>query len=109
LVEKVDFVSAPGTSPDNAYRPGGPIALITNRCLFAFDRTRKRFRLASVHPGQSVAEVLEHTGFDFDHAPDVPVTAAPSAETLRLLRTIVAPQLVEVYPQFAAQVFGIAA
>ncbi len=39
LVEKVDFISAPGTSPDNVFRPGGPIALITNRCLFAFDRT----------------------------------------------------------------------
>ena len=24
LVEKVDFISAPGTSPDNVYRPGGP-------------------------------------------------------------------------------------
>src|SRR6202140_2253165 len=57
LVEKVDFISAPGTSPDNVYRPGGPIALITNRCLFAFDRTRRRFRLASVHPGHSGAEV----------------------------------------------------
>ncbi len=61
LVEKVDFISAPGTSPDNVFRPGGPIALITNRCLFAFDRTRKRFRLASVHPGHTVAEVTrEH-------------------------------------------------
>ena len=31
LVEQVDFVSAPGTSADNVYRPGGPIALVTNR------------------------------------------------------------------------------
>jgi glutaconate CoA-transferase subunit B len=107
LVEKVDFISAPGTSPDNVYRPGGPIALITNRCLFAFDRARKRFRLASVHPGHSVAEIVEHTGFDFDQPPDMPATAVPSPETLRLLRTVIAPQLVEVYPQFAADVFGI--
>jgi glutaconate CoA-transferase, subunit B len=107
LVEKVDFISAPGTSPDNAYRPGGPIALITDRCLFAFDRARKRFKLASVHPGHSIAEVTEHTGFDFDRPADVPMTPAPSAETLRLLRTAVAPHLTEVYPQFAADVFGI--
>ena len=90
-------------------QPGGPRALITNRCLFAFDRARKRFRLASVHPGHAVAEIVEHTGFHFDRPADVPVTAAPSAETLRLLRTVVAPQLVEVYPQFAADVFGVAA
>jgi glutaconate CoA-transferase, subunit B len=108
LVEKVDFVSAPGTSADNAYRPGGPIALITNRCLFAFDRARKCFRLASVHPGHSVAEVIEHTGFDFDRPANVAVTPTPSPEALRLLRTVVAPQLTEVYPQFAADVFGIA-
>jgi glutaconate CoA-transferase subunit B len=106
LVEKVDFVSAAGTSPDNVYRPGGPIALITNRCLFAFDRARQRFRLASVHPGHSVAEIIEHTGFEFERPGDVPETPVPSPETLRLLRTVVAPQLVEVYPQFTAEVFG---
>jgi glutaconate CoA-transferase subunit B len=109
LVEKVDFVSAPGTSPPNAYRPGGPIALVTNRCLFGFDRARKRFRLTSIHPGHSVAEIAEHTGFKFDCPPDVPETAAPSPETLRILRTVIAPQLTEVYPQFAAEVFGVAA
>jgi len=104
LVERVDFISAPGTSAANIYRPGGPVALVTRRCLF--DRQRRRFALASVHPGHSVAEVVEHTGFDFDRPPHVPVTPAPSPETLRLLRTAVAPQLLEVYPQFAAQVFG---
>ena len=38
LVPKVDFISAPGASPDNVHRTGGPIALVTNRCLFGFDR-----------------------------------------------------------------------
>jgi glutaconate CoA-transferase, subunit B len=109
LVEKVDFISAPGTSADNVYRPGGPIALITNRCLFAFERERRRFRLASVHPGHSVAEVIEHTGFTFDQPATVPATPAPTAETLRVLRTLVAPQLTEVYPQFARNVFGFSA
>jgi glutaconate CoA-transferase, subunit B len=107
LVEKVDFISAAGTSPDNVHRPGGPCALITTRCLFAFDRSRRRFTLASVHPGHTVAEVVENTGFDFDWSADVPVTAAPSPEELRLLRTVVAPQLTEVYPRFAAEVFGV--
>ena len=47
-----------------------------------------------------------NTGFEFDRPPDVPVTPAPSPETLRLLRQAVAPELAEVYPQFAAKVFG---
>jgi glutaconate CoA-transferase subunit B len=107
LVEKVDFISAPGASADNVYRPGGPRALITNRCLFAFDGRRRRFALASVHPGHTLAEVIENTGFAFDRGENVPTTPAPPREDLRVLRTVVAPQLVEVYPQFAAKVFGV--
>jgi glutaconate CoA-transferase, subunit B len=109
LVPKVDFISAPGGSPDNVFRPGGPIALVTNRCLFDFDRARRRFRLVSIHPGHGVEEVIENTGFDFDRPSQVPTTPAPSADTLRLLRTVVAPMLAEVYPQFAHTVFGTAA
>jgi glutaconate CoA-transferase subunit B len=106
LVPKVDFISAPGGSPDNVYRSGGPIALITNRCLFDFDRVKKRFRLASVHPGHTLAEVTDNTGFDFDRPPEVPATPAPSAATLHLLRSTVAPMVAEVYPEFAKRVFG---
>ena len=107
LVPKVDFISAPGGSPDNVYRRGGPIALVTNRCLFDFDRARKRFRLDSVHPGHTLAEVIDNTGFEFDRPAEVPTTPAPSAETLRLLRTTVAPMVAEVYPEFARRVFNI--
>ncbi len=107
LVPKVDFISAPGVSEANVYRPGGPIALITNRCLFDF--ANGRFRLASVHPGHTVEEVVENTGFDFERPANVPQTPPPSPETLKLMREVVAPQLAEVYPQFAAQVFGVRA
>jgi glutaconate CoA-transferase subunit B len=107
LVPKVDFVSAPGGSANNVFRPGGPIALVTNRCLFDFDRAGRRFRLASVHPGHSVAEVLDNTGFDFDRPDDVPTTPAPSVETLHMMRLTVAPMVAEVYPQFAEKVFGV--
>ena len=109
LVPKVDFISAPGGSPGNVVRPGGPIALITNRCLFEFDREQRRFRLASVHPGHSVEEVVENTGFAFDRPAQVPLTPAPSGDRLRLMRKVVAPMLAEVYPQFAQKVFGLAA
>jgi glutaconate CoA-transferase, subunit B len=109
LVPKVSYISAPGGSDDGVYRNGGPIALITNRCLFSFDQERRRFKLESVHPGHTLAEVIVNTGFEFDRPPEVPVTAVPSAETLRLMRQVVAPELAEVYPQFAARVFGIKA
>ena len=87
LVEKVDFISAPGGSPPNVYRTGGPIALITNRCLFAFDRARKRF-IAGKRASRSHRRGgdREHTAFDFDRPERVPTTPAPSAQTLQIMR-----------------------
>jgi glutaconate CoA-transferase subunit B len=105
LVPDVDFISAPGSNAPNVYRPGGPIALVTNRCLFSF--ANGRFTLESVHPGHTVEDVIAHTGFDFNRPTTVPETPAPSPATLKLLRETVAPQLAEVYPQFSAQVFGV--
>ncbi|MDA1286961.1 MAG: CoA synthetase, partial [Proteobacteria bacterium] len=78
MVEKVDFISAPGTSAEGVYRPGGPYALITSLGLFAFDKTRARFRLTSIHPGHSLEEILDNTGFKFDRDEVIPETAAPS-------------------------------
>lgn len=109
LVDRVDFVSAPGTSEPGVHRPGGPVALITNLCLFDFDRARGRFRLRSVHPGHGVEEVCDQTGFDFDRPDDVPQTPVPDAQSLALLRGPVARQIAAIYPAFARQVFGLAA
>jgi glutaconate CoA-transferase subunit B len=105
LVPKVDFVSAPGISDGNVFRTGGPIGLVTNRCAFTF--ADGRFTLASVHPGHTLEEIIENTGFEFERPGSVPETPAPTPETLKLMREVVAPQLAEVYPQFAAQVFGV--
>src|SRR5690349_14059534 len=93
LVPRVAFISAPGGSDAGVHRTGGPIALITNRCLFSFDKAARRFRLESVHPGHSLDEVIENTGFAFDRPEHVPVTPAPSAETLALLRVVVAAEM----------------
>ncbi|MBI2978443.1 MAG: CoA synthetase [Rhodospirillales bacterium] len=106
LVDKVDFVSAPGTSPPEVRRPGGPKALVTGLCLMAFDAARKRFRLESVHPGHTVEEVRDNTGFDFDVPEDVPETPPPDADRLALLRTKIAAEIAKTYPDFAARVFG---
>jgi glutaconate CoA-transferase subunit B len=107
LVPKVDFVSAPGWSPPEVYRPGGPVALVTNRCVFGFDRARHRFRLESIHPGHTLEEVLDNTAFDFDRPESVKETPPPSAEERRLMRETVAPELAAIYPKFTADVFGV--
>jgi glutaconate CoA-transferase subunit B len=102
LVDRVDFVSAPGTGPQGVFRTGGPRALVTGKAHFLFDPALGRFRLETIHPGHTLAEIIETTGFCFDHAADPPPTAPPDARTLDLLRSRVLDELAETYPTFAA-------
>ena len=108
LVKEVDFISAPGFSDDDVYRPGGPYKLITDRCLFRVNKQKKCFELESVHPGHTVNEILEQTGFEF-LLPDneVPETETPDEATLKVIRGEVAREISEIYPSFASRVFGI--
>jgi glutaconate CoA-transferase subunit B len=108
LVSKVDYVSAPGVSEANLYRPGGPYALVTGRCLFEFDREKERFLLKSLHPGQTVDDIIRETGFEFDvpDGSDVPETVAPDPEWLDLIRGPVGDEIHEVYPEFASRMYG---
>ena len=108
LVPKVDFVSAPGWSPPGIHRPGGPVALVTPLCLFIFDKAKRRFALASLHPGVTLDEVRAKTGFEFDVPGKVPETNPPQNEWLALLRGRVAREIADPYPQFAGRIFGVA-
>jgi len=95
LVPKVEFVSARGT----------PAALLTGKALFLWQKEQRRFRLGSVHPGVTLDEIVELTGFDFDRPPEPGTTPPPSAEELALLRGAVAKEIAENYPDFAARVW----
>jgi glutaconate CoA-transferase subunit B len=99
LVSRVEFVSA----------RGDPAALLTGKTLFSWQKDKRRFRLESVHPGHSVDEVRDDTGFAFDRPDAVPTTAAPSSSELALLRGEVAREIAADYPEFAARVWGAAA
>lgn len=106
LVDSVDFISAPGTSPPDVYRPGGPYALVTPLCVFAFDRARPGFRLQSLNPGVALADVRAATGFDFDVPAAVPQTPSLDEEGVALLRGPVARAVAETYPAFAHRTWG---
>lgn len=102
LVPRVDFISAPGVSAPELYRPGGPHGLLTGLAWFNFDRQKRRFRLQSVHPGHSVEEIRDHTGFEFECPDQVPFTRAPEPEILALIRGRIRSEIAETYPRFAS-------
>lgn len=103
LVEKVDFISTPGVSDPGVHRSGGPIALLTGKALFGFDKTKPGFTLQSIHPGHDLAEIKNATGFRFDHDERPDQTMPPDPQTLELLRGRVYDEVAETYPDFAAQ------
>ncbi|MGI9500159.1 MAG: CoA-transferase [Geminicoccaceae bacterium] len=103
FVPKVDFISAPGTSPDHVYRPGGPHALVTSKAVMAFDRRKKRFRLTSLHPDTPLDDLIASTGFAFDHDRAPSITSAPDETTRRQIKGPIGKAVAEIYPAFAAR------
>jgi len=105
LVPRVEFISAPGWSPPEVERRGGPVALLTGKALFSWQKEQRRFRLESVHPGHSVEEIRANTGFAFDLPGTISTTPSPTSEQLALLRGRVAKEIAVDYPEFAARVW----
>lgn len=109
FVRRVDFVSAPGVSPPNVYRRGGPSGLLTNLGYFSFDPSAARFELECVHPGHTVEEVVENTGFEFGRSRTRQRAFTPAPAMLAALHERVAAQVADVYPRFAGMLLEAAA
>lgn len=83
FVPAVDVVSGVGY-----HRGGGPFhdvyRVVTNLCVLDFGGPSHAMRLVSTHPGVTIDEVVEQTGFPLSVA-DPPVTRSPTDEELALL------------------------
>ncbi|MCU1617898.1 MAG: CoA-transferase [Frankiales bacterium] len=62
--------------------------VVTNLAVLDFATPDHRMRLASVHPGVTVEEVVENTGFELVVEGEVPETPVPVEEKLRLIRVL---------------------
>ena len=98
FVERVDFVTTPGYLGGPGRReaaglpPGtGPYKVITNLAVLGFDETTKRMQVETLHPGVTLGQVREHTGFELRVREPLGVTPMPSDEQLRVLRNDVDP------------------
>lgn len=97
FVEKVDVVS--GVGYDRAAALGPRTSrfheirrVVSNLGVFDFATPDRSMRMASLHPGVSVDEVVAATGFPLAVPDSVPETRAPSDEELRLVRDVIDPE-----------------
>lgn len=90
FVRELDFLSGLGHHP--ARRAGyGPRYLISDLGQFDFDPESGRMRLLSLHPGVKLRRLQAKTGFELIVPDEIPQTAPPTPEELRLLREEIDP------------------
>ena len=96
LVEQVDFVTGVGAA---RARAAGPSAVrfhdvhrvVTNLGVFDFSGPGACMAVVSIHPGTSLAEVQEATGFPLHVPGTVAATRLPDSTELRLIRDVLDP------------------
>jgi glutaconate CoA-transferase subunit B len=93
LVKKVDFVTSAGylgggREREDAGLRGGPSAVITDLAVLRPDPETKELVVTQLHPGVTMDQVRQATGWDVRFSLDVQVTEAPTALELETLRDL---------------------
>lgn len=96
LNEMVSFITSPGYLTGGGARekeglPGGPSRVITDKAIFGFDPESRRMRLESIHPSAELDEVVSNMSFEPIVPDNLPVTAPPTAEQIRLIHEEIDP------------------
>ena len=92
FVEKVNYMTSPGFGEGrgwrerNGLRGGGPCAVITTKGILRFDSETKEMILNSIHPGVTVENVVENTGWNLKYATRIERTKPPARSELRIIR-----------------------
>jgi glutaconate CoA-transferase subunit B len=97
LKKAVSFVTSPGyvTGGDSRAQAGlrgGPSRVITDKAIFGFHPETRQMMLWSIHPGNTLDDVLGTMGFAPVVPAHVPITEPPMPEQLRLIREVIDPQ-----------------
>lgn len=95
FVDHVDVVSGVGYDRARELEDGARFheirRVVSNLGVFDFATPDNRMRVASLHPGVGVDEVVEQTGFELVIPDEVPETRLPTGEELRLIRDVLDP------------------
>lgn len=94
FVERVDFITSfgYGTGPGERERLGmrglGPTRVITDLGVLEPDPRTCELVLTALHPGVSVEQARENTGWELAVAADLATTEVPTDEELEILRAL---------------------
>lgn len=94
LVDQVDFVTtlgqktSEGTREQLGVKGGGPDAVITELGTFDFDPQTHVMRIKSLHPGVTLEQIQENTGFDMVQPDNIVETPAPTREEVAIIREL---------------------
>ncbi|KUM90101.1 MULTISPECIES: CoA-transferase subunit beta [Streptomyces] len=91
FVEKVDLVCGVGYDHAAGARFHRIPRVVSDLAVFDFDTPDRSMRLASLHPGVTVEQVREATGFEPAVPDEVPFTREPTARELELIREVLDP------------------
>jgi len=93
LVDRVSFITSPGHRDGsrgwrerNGLLGGGPVAIITTLCVFRFPEGGGEAYLDTVHPGHTLDDVREQTGWAVKARADVGETPPPTEPELNAIR-----------------------
>ena len=97
MPEKVDFITSPGYLRGGREREalglaGGPELVITDMGVYRFDDETREMVLVSRHPGITLQQIRENTGWEVKVAKDLTETPPPTAEEIRIIRQELDPQ-----------------
>ncbi|MBI2820337.1 MAG: hypothetical protein HYX73_10185 [Acidobacteria bacterium] len=93
----VSHLTSPGfpggkSRAEQGLRGNGTHRVITDMAVLGFDPETRQATLVSIHPGIRTQDVVENTGFPLRIPNDLPETALPTTEELRLLREEIDPK-----------------
>jgi acyl CoA:acetate/3-ketoacid CoA transferase beta subunit len=91
FVERVDMVCGVGYDHAAGARHHRIPRVVSDLGVFDFATPDRSMRPASLHPGVTLEQVREATGFELAVPDEVPPTREPTADELRLIREVVDP------------------
>ena len=65
--------------------------MITQLAVYGFDEANKRLKLLSLHPGISLSQVQDNSGFEIIISDKTETSYIPTEEDLRILRQEIDP------------------